>query len=53
LSSSIAATVAEITAGKVVSGLTNGTKYYFQFRPLLPAAYVNCNSGIYSDIPTA
>lgn len=53
LSGSLAATIAEMGAGKEVSGLTNGTKYYFQFRMATPVAYVGCNSGIYHSTPAA
>jgi len=36
-----------------ITGLTNGTKYYWQFRPTAPAAMVGSNSGIYYGTPAA
>lgn len=50
--SSIACTIAELNAGKVIPSLTTGTKYFVQFRPLLAAEYIGCNSGIYIGTPT-
>lgn len=37
----------------VITGLVNGQKYYFQFRPSAHADYVGCNSGIYYGTPSA
>ena len=37
----------------VVAGLTNGTKYFFQYRPTAHADYVGMNSGIYHATPAA
>ena len=50
--SSIACTVAELTAGKVIGTLTTGTKYYVQYRPTVPANQTDSNSGIYAGTPT-
>lgn len=53
LVNSIACTKAELIAGKDIPGLVAGTKYFVQFRPLLPNGFVGSNSGIYFGIPTA
>lgn len=55
LINTIAATVdtGEHSALKEITGLTNGTKYYFQFRPTVPAAYIGNYSGIYHATPAA
>lgn len=47
LINSIAATGAEIVAGKDVTGLTTGVKYYMQYKPTAHADFANANSGIY------
>ena len=39
-------------AQSVVPGLVTGTKYYWQFRPTLPAYYLGARSGIYYGVPT-
>lgn len=44
-------TIAENKAHAVIAGLTTGVKYFAQFRPSAPAAYVGCNSGIYYGYP--
>lgn len=36
-----------------ITGLTNGQKYYFQFRPTAHADFVGSRSGIFSAIPKA
>lgn len=36
-----------------ITGLTNGVKYYWQFRPTAQASYVGCDSGIYYGTPAA
>lgn len=36
-----------------ITGLTNGQKYWIQFRPTAHADFVGANSGIYTDIPHA
>jgi len=53
LISSVDFTAAELLAGKAITGLTNGTKYYFQFRALVPAGMIGSDSGIYYATPTA
>ena len=53
LNNSLAATIAEIQAGKDITGLTAGTKYYCQYRPDTPATFVGADSGIYTGVPTA
>lgn len=53
LINSVACTIPELSAGKEITGLTKGIKYYVQFRPLLPATFVGSNSGIYFGVPTA
>lgn len=52
LLSSIVCTVADLLTGKAVTGLTNGTKYYFQYRPTT-AGYTTSLSGIYHGTPSA
>lgn len=37
----------------VLDNLTNGVKYFWQFRPLTLAAYIGCLSGIYHGTPHA
>lgn len=49
---SLAATAAELLAGKDITGLVTGTKYYVQFKPLLPATFLGNESGIYYGVPT-
>jgi len=36
-----------------IDGLTNGTKYFFQFRPTVADRYLGSNSGIYHGTPAA
>jgi hypothetical protein len=48
--------VAVIAAGVIsatIAGLTNGTKYYFQFRATAHADFVGARSGIYHGTPHA
>lgn len=45
-----AATIAESAATATITGLTTGVKYYWQFRPTAPAAYVGNRSGIYYGV---
>ena len=53
LINSKAATVAGQGASATITGLTNGVKYYWQFRPTAHADYVGCHSGIYTGTPEA
>lgn len=53
LVNTIAATIAADQAFKNVPGLTNGVKYYFQFRPTAHADFVGTRSGIYHATPSA
>lgn len=50
-------TVAGAGFGGTITGtitpLTNGVKYYFQFRPSAPAGNIGDNSGIYHGTPSA
>jgi len=41
------------TAEVTIPGLTNGTKYYIQFRPTAHADFVGARSGIYHSTPVA
>jgi len=43
----------QLAAGRVVTSLTAGTKYYFQYRPSLPTTFLGTNSGIWYAVPTA
>ena len=45
--------ISELAAGKAVTGLTNGVKYFFQYRSNVPGAYIGVNSGIYTGTPHA
>ena len=47
LINSVACTVTQLKAGKEITGLTTGVKYFVQFRSTTPAAFVGANSGIY------
>jgi hypothetical protein len=49
----IACTVADLATGKAITSLTNGVKYYVQYRPSTAAEYIGCNSGIYVGTPAA
>jgi len=40
-------------ATKAIAGLTNGMKYYFQFRPSALPDYIGNYSGIYTGTPSA
>lgn len=53
LINSIAATVAADNATKAITGLTNGTKYYWQFRSSSHDDFDGCRSGIYHGTPAA
>lgn len=48
----VACTIAELAAGKAITGLTNGTKYFFQYRGNDPSHGI-ARSGIYTQIPRA
>ena len=52
LINSIAGTLAAQTWSKTITGLTTGVKYYWQFRPTVPAASIGGVSGIYYGVPT-
>lgn len=52
LLSSHVTTVIELAAGHVITGLTNGTIYYFQYTPST-AGYTTSKSGIYHSTPHA
>lgn len=39
------------TAIGTIAALTNGTKYFVQFKPTVPANYIGNNSGIYIGTP--
>lgn len=45
--------VAQHRATVTLTGLTNGQKYFIQFRPTATAAYVGSYSGIYTGTPHA
>jgi len=47
----IAASAAELLAGKDIIGLTTGVKYFVQFRPDDPAGFIGNRSGIYYGVP--
>lgn len=49
----IAAVIAGDNATANIAGLTNGTKYYWQFRATLHADFVGTRSGIYHGTPSA
>lgn len=53
LINSIACTGGELNAGKEITSLVAGTKYFVQFRPILPTKQVGSDSGIYYGVPTA
>ncbi len=46
-------TAAELLTSKEITGLTNGVKYYFQFRADTPSTFVGTNSGIFHATPAA
>jgi len=50
---SVAAVIAAGVITGTITGLTNGVKYYMQFRPTLHADFVGCRSGIYTGTPSA
>ena len=50
---SIACTKANLGTGKEITGLVAGTKYYVQWKTLLPDTMIGTNSGIYHGTPTA
>lgn len=50
--SSLATTVAALAAGKVITPLVTGVKYYLQFRSSAPAGAIGADSGIYYGVPT-
>lgn len=49
----VAAVIDAVNITGTITGLTNLTKYFMQFRPTAHADFVSCNSGIYTDIPKA
>jgi len=53
LINSIDCTIPELSAGKEISGLTAGVKYFVQYRPDTPVDFIGSNSGIYYGVPTA
>jgi len=53
LTNSIAGVKAGGVYSKVVTGLTNGVKYYWQIRPVTPAIRIGSFSGIYYGTPKA
>lgn len=53
LINSVDCTIPELSAGKEITGLTKGVKYFVQFRPLIPVDFIGSNSGIYYGVPTA
>lgn len=53
LTSYLACTFVELNAGKEITSLVAGTKYFVQFRPSLPVEQVGANSGIFYGTPTA
>lgn len=52
LLNTIAGTLAAQTWSKTITGLTKGIKYYWQFKPTVPAASIGGVSGIYYGTPT-
>lgn len=46
-------TIAELLTGKDITGLTNGVKYFFQFRITTPSTFAGTNSGIFTATPAA
>jgi len=53
LLTAIDCTPAELAVGKEISGLSNGVKYFVQYRPNTPVDYDGANSGIYYGVPAA
>jgi len=49
----LACTVAQVMAGKDITPLVAGTKYFLQYRPDTPGGFAGSNSGIYYGTPTA
>ncbi|MBA7689596.1 hypothetical protein ES703_98104 [subsurface metagenome] len=49
----LACTQGELAAGKEITGLTPGVKYFVQFRADLPSDQKGANSGIFYGTPTA
>jgi len=52
LVSSVDCTTIELVAGKEITALTKGVKYYVQFRSTTPVDFVGANSGIFYATPT-
>ena len=50
---SIDASIADLLTGKDITGLTNGVKYFVQFRSTLPDTFDGNRSGIYHGTPAA
>ena len=53
LINSIDCTFGELNAGKEITALTPGVKYFAQYRPNSPGNQVGSNSGIVYGVPTA
>jgi len=51
LINTLACTAAELQAGKDITGLTTGVKYYAKWQATVPAGYIGCWSGIYYGVP--
>lgn len=49
----LACTKGDLAAGKEITGLSAGVKYFVQFKPDLPIEQKGANSGIYYGTPTA
>ena len=52
LINSIASTPVGGSNAAIITGLTTGVKYFWQFRPTAPASLVGTRSGIYYGVPT-
>jgi len=53
LINSKACTKTQLEGGIHITGLTNGVKYYVQYRCMSPDPFIGSNSGIYYATPTA
>ena len=53
LINALACTFAELNAGKEITSLVAGVKYFVQFKPTLPVQTVGANSGVFYGKPTA
>lgn len=52
LHNSVASTPVGGSNAAIISGLTTGVKYFWQFRPTAPATLLGSRSGIYYGVPT-